>query len=107
MLNLKELGLFFKKPDAVEFHGKKLIVWDRFYWLIQPPLVSIPYPFYFSKIKMKGWEQVPADKPVIFAISHRNAFMDPLALARKNSTQIWQLARGDAWKGKLLSATFE
>lgn len=107
MLNRKELGLFFKKSDTVEFQGRKLKVWSRFYWFIQPIFVSLWYPLYFNKMKLKGWENVPEGKPVIFAISHRNAFMDSLAFVNTKSTQVWQLARGDAWKGKFLSSTFE
>ena len=107
MLNRKELRLFFKKSDTVEFQGRKLKIWSRVYWIIQPPLVSLGYPLYFSKMKLKGWENVPLDKPVIFAISHRNAFMDSLAFVNTKNTQVWQLARGDAWKGKFLSSVFE
>lgn len=107
MLNRKELRLFFKKPETVEFHGNTLKVWSRVYWCIQPFLVSFGYPLYFSKMKLKGWENVPENKPVIFAISHRNAFMDSLAFVNTKNTQVWQLARGDAWKGKFLSSVFE
>lgn len=107
MLNRKEVGLFFKKPETIEFQGRKLKLWSRNYWIIQPFLVSFGYPLYFSKIKLKGWENIPQDKPVIFAISHRNAFMDSLAFVNQKNTQVWQLARGDAWKGKFLTYVFD
>ncbi|MBC8172967.1 MAG: 1-acyl-sn-glycerol-3-phosphate acyltransferase [Chitinophagales bacterium] len=103
---------FTTKHDYLPFQyrkdgkGSKLVVWSRWYWFIQSFFVGIPYPLYYSKFKIHGWENVPKDKPIIFAESHRNAFMDSLACVATHSTQIWQLARGDAFKNPIIGKLF-
>ncbi len=106
MLERKEIRKIFKKKEVVPFRDRKLNVWSAGYWMVQPFLVGIPYRFYYSKFQVNGWENVPEDKPVIFAISHRNAFMDSLAFVNTKSTQVWQLARGDAWNNKIAGNLF-
>ena len=106
MLNSKDIQKVFKKKAVVPFRDRKLHVWSTGYWMVQPFLVGIPYRFYYSKFQVNGWENVPQDKPIIFAISHRNAFMDSLAFVNTRSTQVWQLARGDAWNNKIAGNIF-
>ena len=106
MLERKDIQKIFKKKAVVPFRDRKLHVWSTGYWLVQPFLVGIPYRFYYSKFQVNGWENVPEGKPVIFAISHRNAFMDSLAFVNTKSTQVWQLARGDAWNNKIAGNLF-
>jgi len=106
MLDRKDIQKVFNKKDVVPFHDKKLHVWSLGYWLVQPFFIGIPYRFYYNKFQVNGWENVPTDKPVIFAISHRNAFMDSLAFVNIKSTQVWQLARGDAWNNKIAGNLF-
>lgn len=106
MLNGNITRKVFSKQPAIEFSGRKLYPYTIGYWLVQPFLISIPYRYYYSKFQVQGWENVPLDKPVIFAISHRNAFMDSLAFVNTNSTQVWQLARGDAFNKKMLGNLF-
>lgn len=106
MLERKDIQKIFKKKAVVPFRDRKLHVWSTGYWLVQPFLVGIPYRFYYSKFQVNRWENVPEGKPVIFAISHRNAFMDSLAFVNTKSTQVWQLARGDAWNNKIAGNLF-
>lgn len=106
MLDPQDIKKVFKKKAIVPFRDRNLHVWSAGYWFVQPFLVGIPYRFYYSKFQLNGWENVPSDKPVIFAISHRNAFMDSLAFVNTKSTQVWQLARGDAWNNKMAGNIF-
>ncbi len=106
MLNGNITRKVFSKQPAIEFRGRKLYPYTKGYWFVQPLLISIPYRYYYSKFQVQGWENVPIDKPVIFAISHRNAFMDSLAFVNTKSTQVWQLARGDAFNNKMLGNLF-
>ncbi len=106
MLGRKEIRKVFRKTETVPFKGKKLAVWSRGYWVIQATLVAIPFRLFYSKFEIAGWENVPQDKPVLFAISHRNAFMDSLGVVNTKSTQVWQLARGDAFGKKIMADLF-
>ncbi len=106
MLAAKDLKKIFSKKDKIPFRDGKLSVWGIGYWLIQPFFVGLPYGLYYRKFQVNGWENVPQDKPVIFAISHRNAFMDSLAFVNIKSTQVWQLARGDAFNNKAAEKLF-
>ena len=65
-------------------------------------LLRIPHTLFYRKIKIIGKENVPKDKPIIFAPNHQNALMDPLAMLFSTPKQIVFLARGDIFKGKIL-----
>lgn len=104
MYEFKEF--FTRKHISVPFQDRKMLVWNRWYWVVQPPLVSIPYNLYFNKFQKLNWDKVPENKPVIFAETHRNAFMDSLACVNTGSSQVTQLARGDAFNNKILAPIF-
>lgn len=106
MLNKGISQKVFSKQPIIPFRERKLRPYNIGYWLVQPLLISIPYRYYYSSFKTNGWEYVPTDKPVIFAINHRNAFMDSLAFVNTKSTQVWQLARGDAFNKPALANLF-
>lgn len=53
-----------------------------------------------KRIVVNGRENIPVDKPLIFAANHQNALMDPLALSCTNSLQTLWLARADIFKSK-------
>jgi len=106
MLNWEITKKVFAKQSTIDFKGSMLKPYSKGYWLIQPLLISIPYRFYYSKFQVNGWENVPIDKPVIFAINHRNAFMDSLAFVNTESTQVWQIARGDAFSKPMFAKIF-
>jgi len=54
----------------------------------------------YKRIIVNGRENIPADKPIIFAANHQNALMDPLAVVCTNPLQILWLARADIFKSK-------
>lgn len=104
MFEFKEF--FTRKHESVPFMNRKMLVWNRWYWVVQPPLVTIPYNIYHAKFQKLNWEKVPQNKPVIFAQTHRNAFMDSLACVGTESSQVTQLARGDAFSNKFFAPIF-
>ena len=69
---------------------------------IKYELVRIYVRFAFwlshSRITVTGLENIPKDKPIIFAPNHQNALMDPLALVCTNKLQTVWLARADIFK---------
>jgi len=71
------------------------------YFLLRE-LVRIPYHLFYRKISVVGTENIPRDKPLIFAPNHQNALMDPLAMIFSTPKQIVFLARGDIFKTPLL-----
>lgn len=97
---------FWQNRGHIYFKGRKIVLWDRLYWITHYFLINIPFRFYYSKFVVHKWENVPLDKPVIFAITHRNAFMDSLAFVATKNTQVFQLARGDAFSTPFLSNLF-
>jgi 1-acyl-sn-glycerol-3-phosphate acyltransferase len=53
-----------------------------------------------KRIVVTGRENIPDNKPIIFAANHQNALMDPLALVCTNPLQTLWLARADIFKSK-------
>ena len=53
---------------------------------------------YFRSLYIKNKEVVPAKGPVVFAVNHTSAFMDPILLATHIKRQLYFLSRGDAFK---------
>ncbi len=70
------------------------------YWIIKP----FVYIFYrvFYRFSYKGVENIPANKAVVFAPNHVNAFIDPVALGLLTRRKVRFFARGDVFKGKFL-----
>jgi len=50
---------------------------------------------YYKRAVYTGAENLPKDKPVLFAPNHQNSLMDPLALLFSQSEELVFLARGD------------
>ena len=65
-----------------------------------------PFTYLFRKIVVEGYENIPKDKPVIFAPNHQNAILDPLAMIYTTSKQPVFLARGDAFNNKTIGKIF-
>lgn len=101
------LKRIFEKQEGIPFRGTTIYPYTKGYWLVQPPLIGWFYKYYYNAFEIAGWENVPTDKPVLFAISHRNAFMDSLAFVNTKGTQVWQLARGDAFKKPAMRNLFQ
>ncbi|GET25352.1 1-acyl-sn-glycerol-3-phosphate acyltransferase [Prolixibacter sp. NT017] len=60
--------------------------------------VKTAHRLFYRKVIVTGKENIPKDKPIIFAPNHQNALMDPLALVCTLPSQIIYLARADIFK---------
>lgn len=61
--------------------------------------MSLPIPVYFKQIGIKNAKSFKVKGPVILALNHPNAFMDPVALTLiAYPPKLHYLARGDAFK---------
>ncbi|NCB85202.1 MAG: hypothetical protein EOM44_12035, partial [Bacteroidia bacterium] len=75
---------------------------DIKYFLLQS-YVNNFFRLHFRKLVFTGKENIPTDKPVIFAPTHRNALMDALILVYENvKQQVVFLARADIFKKPLV-----
>lgn len=72
------------------------------YQLVRP-LASLAFRTYFSKIYLVNLENLPMDKPVILAVNHPTAFLEPCALATLLPRKLFYLARGDLFKKPLFN----
>lgn len=69
-------------------------------------LVYAAFRLSHRRIVVVGEENIPTNKPVVFAANHQNALMDPLAVLLTNSTQPVWLARADIFRKKMLVPIF-
>lgn len=69
--------------------------------------VSFAFWLTHNKIVVVGRDLIPVDKPVIFAVNHQNALMDPLALVCTNPLQTIWLTRADVFKSKAIRPVFK
>ena len=76
------------------------------YKLIQLVL-RVYLPILFKRLEYRGLENVPQDKPVIFAVNHQNAFLDGILVALKLRRPVFFLTRSDVFKGKLVVMVFK
>src|SRR5688572_16505589 len=73
----------------------------------QPLYAILKWPIYFGlyffyrKYKVKGFKNIPRGKPIIFAMNHQNAFLDPLVAAPLSHTrQITFMLRSSIYSKK-------
>lgn len=64
-------------------------------------------PVFFKRVEYRGLENVPRDKPVIFAVNHQNAFLDGILVALKLRREVFFLTRSDVFKGKWVIKIFK
>lgn len=76
------------------------------YKLIQL-ILRVYLPVFFKRIEFRGLQNVPQDKPVIFAVNHQNAFMDGILVALKLRRPVYFLTRSDVFKGKWVVKIFK
>lgn len=75
---------------------------DLKYFLAQLHVNRV-FRLHFRKLVFTGKENIPTDKPIIFAPTHRNALMDALILVYENvKQQVVFLARADIFKKPLV-----
>jgi len=60
------------------------------------------FRLFYPHIHVEGIENIPKDKPLIFASNHQNALMDALAVLFTANRPIYFLARADIFKKKWL-----
>ncbi|GGW27096.1 hypothetical protein GCM10007383_10530 [Arenibacter certesii] len=61
---------------------------------------------YFSKISIKGINQIPKDNPLLFLSNHQNALLDALLVATHSPRKIYFLTRSDVFKNPILRMFF-
>lgn len=69
--------------------------------------MRIYLPVLFKRMEFRGLENVPQDKPVIFAVNHQNAFLDGILVALKLRRPVFFLTRSDVFKGKWIVKIFQ
>lgn len=62
---------------------------------------------YYGSIAVKGLENVPTDKPVLFLPNHQNALLDPLLIAVDCNRKPYFLTRSDVFKSSFLNSLFD
>ncbi|MFK7935746.1 MAG: lysophospholipid acyltransferase family protein [Saprospiraceae bacterium] len=73
------------------------------YDIIRPP-ATVGLTVYFRKIYFTGSENIPQDKPVLFAVNHPTAFLDPCLMACFQNRKLHFLARGDFFINRVATA---
>lgn len=64
-------------------------------------MVRISLHFYNKRIGWEGVENIPKNKPILFAPTHSNSFLDALYIASTLEQGVYCLARGDAFRKPL------
>lgn len=59
---------------------------------------------YYRRMEVSGLENIPKDKPVIYAAPHQNAMMDGLAVVINQARQPYMIARADVFNNKTLGS---
>jgi 1-acyl-sn-glycerol-3-phosphate acyltransferase len=66
-------------------------------------LTVLYHRLYYRKLKMIYREKIPVNKPVIFALNHQNALMDPLSVVYTLPGQSVFMARADIFRKKWIA----
>jgi 1-acyl-sn-glycerol-3-phosphate acyltransferase len=77
--------------------------WSLGYWCLKQ-YVRFADWLILKKTVITGNENIPKNKPLLFAPNHQNALSDPLAVLLNTSFQPVWLARADIFKSKTVSA---
>src|SRR5688572_22249965 len=73
-------------------------------WHITRYLVTFALPSFYKKIEARNVKQIQVKGPVIIAMNHPNAFMDPVCITWVSyPTRVHYMARGDAFKPGIAS----
>ncbi|MDC0338795.1 1-acyl-sn-glycerol-3-phosphate acyltransferase [Flavobacteriales bacterium] len=63
-------------------------------------LVTIGARTFYKNHQVVGIENIPKDKPVLFAANHQNAFLDPTLIGIKLNKPLYYMVRADIFKKK-------
>ncbi len=80
---------------------KKLEKWSFGYWLLKQYVIFANRIFH-RQFLIKGLENIPAGKPVVYAPNHQNALSDALALVCSVPHQTVWLARADIFRSSFV-----
>jgi len=75
---------------------KNIEKWSLLYWIVNQ-YASFMHFLFYRRIYVNNRENIPKNKPVIFALNHQNAFMDAIAIVCTTKTQPVFLARADVF----------
>ena len=82
---------------------KRLIHQYDFWYGALRSYVKIYLFTFYDKITVVGKEKIPKGKPIIFAINHQNALMDPMAVLGNLKGQPVFMARADIFQSKVIA----
>ncbi len=71
------------------------------YYRLIRPFARLTLRTFYKKIYITGLENYPTDKPVIFALNHPTAFIEPCILATTLPQELHFLVRGDFFRQPL------
>lgn len=74
---------------------RKNYLWYQFW---RHTVVGNGLKFFYSSVKVKGKENLPKDKPILYIPNHQNSFMDALHVATTTKPTIYFLTRAQAFK---------
>jgi len=57
----------------------------------------------FYRVRISGTDNIPKNKPLIFAANHQNALMDALAILFGSSKPVYFLARADIFRNRIIA----
>ncbi len=58
--------------------------------------------FFFRQFRVTGLENIPKDMPVIFAVNHQSAFLDPILIGISCGRKPWYLTRSGVFKNRVV-----
>ena len=79
----------------MDFNSPKLIV--MLYYLIRP-FARLTFQLLYRNIKFQGVEHIPKGVPVVFAVNHPTAFIEPCIMATWMPKSLSFIVRGDLFK---------
>ncbi len=68
-----------------------------YFWIKR--VARISFEAFYSKLEIVGTENIPRNKPLIFAPNHQNAFLDAFMIGGISPVGIHYLTRADVFKG--------
>ncbi|MFD1315586.1 1-acyl-sn-glycerol-3-phosphate acyltransferase [Namhaeicola litoreus] len=72
------------------------------WYLFLRTYAKLGFFFFYKKIIVKGTENIPANKPIMFVSNHPNALIDPLLVATTNHRTIYFFTRAAVFKPGLV-----
>ncbi len=66
------------------------------YWFLSY-CMRLAIRIYFKKIEVKGWENLPQDKPILLTPNHPSGFMDPILIGAVVKRPVHFISRGESF----------